>query len=250
MEISDKFIQDFKNFISKSVEEVIKDSTSREKIDKSFGDYDYYSPADKKLEAKIREYITMQFPTHSILGEELGLKNNNSDYIWFIDPIDGTKFYVNDVPMWTITIALQKNGETIFGIVYHYSTGEFYHATKGKGAFCNQTKLSVQKEKDPMKMIVSFDMTFKNTKRESIESQVLSELIDLSNNFYRIRMIGSGSLSLAWLAKGYFHKYICPIRAKDTFIDIAAGLLIAEEAGAKANIVKVSEDLERVEVGM
>lgn len=99
--------------------------------------------ADKKTESFIREALEKHFPDHGIFGEEFGQKTGTSDYLWVIDPIDGTRSFISGMPLYGMLIALLIKGKPTMGIVRMPELDEVYHATP-KGAFLNQnTPISV-----------------------------------------------------------------------------------------------------------
>lgn len=99
--------------------------------------------ADKKAEQAIIETISAKFPDHAFLGEETGLSKSHSDYLWIIDPIDGTKNFIDGIPLWGNLIALMYKGEIVAGVSNVPAMGEMLWAAKGKGAFLNGKRVHV-----------------------------------------------------------------------------------------------------------
>lgn len=99
--------------------------------------------ADKKTEEKIRAELEAVFPKHSILGEELGEVGADPDFVWTIDPIDGTRSFIRGIPLWGTLLGLLVKGEPAVGVVVLPAIGETYFAAKGQGAFCNGTQIHV-----------------------------------------------------------------------------------------------------------
>ena len=99
--------------------------------------------ADKKTEEMIREELSRAFPNHGILGEEFGEAISDSDYVWTIDPIDGTRSFIRGIPLWGTLLGLVERGEPVVGIMVLPVLGETYVAAKGMGAFCDGTQLHV-----------------------------------------------------------------------------------------------------------
>ncbi len=95
---------------------------------------DIVTDVDIFMETKIIEKIREWFPEHSIYSEEKGEIIGNSEYVWFIDPIDGTINFAANIPLFSTSVALKKNDETIFGLVIDYSQNDTYYAFAGKGA--------------------------------------------------------------------------------------------------------------------
>lgn len=100
--------------------------------------------ADKETEEIIRNHITQNFPNASFVGEEFGGSFTQGD-VWIIDPIDGTKNFIRGIPMWSILIALWRDGEIIAGLSYMPGINEMLYAEKGIGAFLNDRKIATSK---------------------------------------------------------------------------------------------------------
>ena len=99
--------------------------------------------ADKKTEEAIRFDIERSYPDHGIIGEEFGEVSQKSDYVWTIDPIDGTRSFIRGIPLFGTLISLLKNGEPIIGVMVLPALRETYWALKGEGTFCNGHQLHV-----------------------------------------------------------------------------------------------------------
>lgn len=99
--------------------------------------------ADKKAEQAIIETISAKFPDHAFLGEETGRSESHSDYLWIIDPIDGTKNFIDGIPLWGNLIALMHKGEVVVGVSNMPAVGEMLWAAKGKGAYLNGKRVRV-----------------------------------------------------------------------------------------------------------
>ena len=107
---------------------------------------DFVSAADIQSEKILINELSRAYPDYDILAEEAGeIKNSKNDnpLKWIIDPLDGTTNFLFGIPHFAISIALQKNGETLSGIVYNPITDDLFWAVKGKGAFCNNKRLRV-----------------------------------------------------------------------------------------------------------
>lgn len=99
--------------------------------------------ADKEAEDVIIERINAEFPEDGFYGEESGVSNEKSERTWYIDPIDGTTNFANGLPIFAISIALEKGGEIVSSVVYNPITNSMYYAEKGKGAYYNDKKIKV-----------------------------------------------------------------------------------------------------------
>ena len=109
---------------------------------------------DKKSEEAIINFVRKEFPSHSILAEESGKQEFSSEYIWIIDPIDGTTNYAHGLPIFSVSIGVQKNNEVICGVVYDVMRDAFFSAEIGNGAFCNNRKINVSNNDDLRKSVL------------------------------------------------------------------------------------------------
>src|SRR6202042_2659829 len=99
--------------------------------------------ADVRCETAIREIIEARFPAHGFYGEESGLHRQDADYLWIVDPIDGTKAFVREYPMFSTQIALMRKGEVVLGVSSAPIYGEVAYAERGRGAYLNGKPVSV-----------------------------------------------------------------------------------------------------------
>lgn len=188
---------------------------------------------DKKIEKDFRDLMLSKFPQIGIRGEEFEDFLPDSEYVWNIDPIDGTKFFAKGIPFWSITISLLHFGKPILGLVYNPVSKQLYSAIKGGGAFLNDKKIFVSEETDLAKLQVNFDLALGKNDFVNESLDVLEIFSNLAKNCYRIRMIGNGAYSLAWLAQGLFGVYVDVMRHERKLVDVQAGFLLALEAGAE-----------------
>ena len=143
MNIDKKFIKELETLIITSYEKSkkLEKNIRKKELNDIVTDIDIFM--ENKIIAKIKE----NFPEHSIYSEEKGEVVGNSEYVWFIDPIDGTINFSTEIPLFSTSIALKKNDETVFGFIYDYSNNTSYYAIKGKGAYCNNKRI----DKGPVK---------------------------------------------------------------------------------------------------
>jgi myo-inositol-1(or 4)-monophosphatase len=188
---------------------------------------DLVTEVDKKSEAKIIEVIHSYFPEHNVLSEEIGNLNKSSDYVWIVDPIDGTVNYAHSVPVFCVSIALEVKKEVKLGLIYNPVSGEKFFSEKGKGAYIGEKKISVSdvsKLKDAL-LVTGFPYgAGENT----------DHCIDHFNNFIKfglpIRRLGSAALDMCYVACGRFDGFW---EVSLNPWDVAAGYLILNEAGGK-----------------
>ncbi|MCA9386138.1 hypothetical protein KC717_05820, partial [Candidatus Dojkabacteria bacterium] len=148
-----------------------------------------------------------------------------------MDPIDRTKFFAAGIPSWVVTIALTKGEEGKLGFIYNPNSQQLYSAIQGEGAYLNNERIELNKELDPAKLQVAID-TFQKFDDEDFYQEILTLNNKLVDTFYRVRALGTGALSLAWLSQGFFGAYVDYARKTSKQIDVVGGLLIASEAGA------------------
>ena len=187
-------------------------------------DKTFVTKVDTESEKSIIETIVRAFPKHAFLGEESGESGEKSDYLWVIDPLDGTSNFINGIPIFSVSIALQYKGETVVAVVYNPVTSSLFYASKDNGAFWNGNPIKVSDETE-----VNVVTTIGRSRLKEDENKMLSMLSSL-HEIGRVRILGSAALELAYLARGGTEVYI-NLGTKPW--DYSAGLLIAEEAGAQ-----------------
>lgn len=196
--------------------------------------YDIVTDVDLFMEKGIINLIKQLFPEHSIHSEESGENKTDSEYEWLIDPIDGTINFANNIPLYSTNIALNKNDETILGLIIIYNENNCYYAIKGKGAFCNREPIHVSQKEELKDSVITFCLTSHyNTER-------INEVLDiekmLADKVRGLRLIVSSSIELAWLASGKIDGYINIKASKG--VGSAAGRLLVEEAGGIVTNIK------------
>ncbi len=226
MDIDFEFAKKLKEKVLKIYEESknIKDIAIKNK-EKN----DIVTAVDVFMENEIIKIIKEWFPEHSIYSEECGELSNNSEYEWFIDPIDGTINFAAGIPLFSTSIALKKNDETIFGIVFDYNQNDVYYAIKGQGAFCNENKLNVSDNEKLSDGIISFCLTSHYSDKHI--KDVLKVEEKLASKVRRLRLVVSGAIELCWCASG---KIDGVLNVKPSIgVSSAAGKLFVQEAGGK-----------------
>ena len=191
---------------------------------------DFVSAADIQSEKILINELSRAYPDYDILAEEAGeIKNSKNDnpLKWIIDPLDGTTNFLFGIPHFAISIALQKNGETLSGIVYNPITDDLFWAVKGKGAFCNNKRLRVSVREKFGSCTIGTGIPHKGLKDHE---EYLVGLTKIMGNAAAIRRFGTASLDLVYVAAGKFDGFW----EKNLKIwDIAAGALIVTEAGGR-----------------
>jgi len=180
---------------------------------------------DKKSEKEILKFIKKKYPTHAILTEETGEIKKDSEYLWVIDPLDGTTNFAHGLPIFSVSIGVIKKDEIIAGVVYDVMQNIFYSAEKGSGAFANQQKINVSKNDDLGLgvLVTGFPYDVADNPDKAFE-----RFESLTRKARAVRRLGSAAIDFCYVAKGVFDGFwevsLHPW-------DICAGKLIAEEAG-------------------
>ena len=134
------------SFMKPAKTEVLKWFRGQYKIDVK-SDSSPVTIADRNAEEIIRKKIAKYFPGHGIIGEEFGNENTNAEWVWTIDPVDGTRSFIRGLPLFASMVALLHKGDPVLGIIELPALGETAWAVKGKGAFLNNKPLKVSKQK-------------------------------------------------------------------------------------------------------
>lgn len=186
--------------------------------------HDYVSEIDRSSEAQIVREIRRYHPDHAFLGEEGGAQGQ-SDYVWVIDPLDGTSNYLHGMPHYAISIAVQYKGRTEHAVVYDVVRDEMFHASRGSGAHLNNTRIRVSPRASLDSAIVATAFPFRQRGMMAVYTGIFS---DVYKKIEDIRRNGVASLDLAWVAAGRMDAYF-EIGLKPW--DVAAGALLVREAG-------------------
>ena len=205
---------------------IIRDFGEIEKLQVSRkGPGDFVTKTDKKVENVIIEELEKARPNYGFIAEETGEKKKDSEFNWIIDPIDGTSNFMHGIPHFAVSIALEKNGEIISGMICDPIKNENFYAEKGRGAYLNNRRIRVSSRKNldeiiglygcpPMSKIKG-NMFFDQIKKASL-------------HIHKLRNYGSAALDFAYVASGradfawYDHL---------KYWDYAAGQIILLEAG-------------------
>ncbi len=186
---------------------------------------DWVSTADRESENAIVAAIAEHRPNDAFLGEETGRSAGVSSRVWVIDPLDGTSNYLQHFPVWSVSIALRRNEETIAGVIYEPLRNLFFTAERGAGAYRNGERMAVSTHDRVEGSFLATGFPFRA--QEYVESYVaiFTDIIRISKG---VRRAGSAALDLAYTAAGvfdgFFEMHLAPW-------DVAAGALLVTEAG-------------------
>lgn len=214
--------------IAKEAGEIIREGFGNNfDVEFKTNDSNLVTDIDKASEKLIMNCIQKKFPGHNILAEESGEYQKNSEYTWVIDPLDGTSNFAHGLPIFSVSIGLQKNKETLAGVVYDVMQNIIYSAEKGSGSFANGQKITVSNN-DRLShslLVTGFPYNIKENPENAF-----AKFEALTRASRGMRRLGSAAIDFCYLAKGVFdgfwEVYLHPW-------DICAGKLIVEEANGK-----------------
>ncbi len=189
--------------------------------------HEILTKCDLMSEKIIIDTIKKNFPEHQILSEEKGDNKKRSNYLWTIDPIDGTTNFSIHNPLWSITLGLSYKNEIIFGIILAPMLDELYIAEKGKGAFLNGRKIMIKKSSKD-KVI----NTFCHGSKESDIKKAIKYYSHQKLNKLDCRQLGSAAIELAYVASSRIDSILIP--GANSW-DVTAGALLVREAGGKVS---------------
>ncbi|UCH22292.1 MAG: inositol monophosphatase [Deltaproteobacteria bacterium] len=189
-------------------------------------DIDLVTEADVQSEAVIIETIRNAFPDHTILAEEGGLKKGVTEYLWLIDPLDGTTNFAHQLNVFSISIAFCLRGDIAVGIVLTPVLGELFTAIKGNGAFLNGRPIHVSSTRSVADSLLATGFPYNI---RDLLDPITKRFMNCLKSSQGIRRIGSAAIDLCYVACGRFDGFWEQnLKPWDT----AAGMLVAKEAGA------------------
>jgi myo-inositol-1(or 4)-monophosphatase len=212
--------------ISKTAGEIIREGFGKQfQIEFKTNEKNLVTEIDKKSEKEILNFVSKKYPSHAILTEETGEIRKDSEYLWVIDPLDGTTNFAHGLPIFSVSIGVIKRNEIVAGVVYDVMQNIFYSAEKGSGAFANNKRIKVSNNnKLGLGVLVTgfpYDVADNPDKAfERFES--------LTKKARAVRRLGSAAIDFCYVARGVFDGFwevsLHPW-------DICAGNHILEEAG-------------------
>ncbi len=188
---------------------------------------DFVTDIDQKAEAAIIETLLTAYPTHGILAEESGSEHGaaGSDFVWIIDPLDGTTNFIHGFPVYCVSIALAVKGKVEQAVVYDPTRNDIFCATKGRGAYMNDRRIRVSKRTRLQECLISTGFPYRPGDKLKQHLSMLGEIISQTAG---VRRPGAAALDLAYVAAGFsdgfFESGLQPW-------DVAAGSLLVTEAG-------------------
>lgn len=218
---------------------LVKDFREVENLQVSMkGAGDFVSRADIAAEKIIRDELTGARPNYGWVGEESAEEEGTDPTRrWIVDPLDGTTNFLHGLPHWAISIALEHKGEVVAGVIYDPAKDEMFVAEKGQGAWLNDTRLRVSGRTRMIEAIFATGLPFGG---RSDLPETLKDLARLLPECAGVRRWGAAALDLAYVAAGRYEGFW---ERRLHAWDIAAGIIIAREAGAIVQPLVPGEDL-------
>lgn len=186
---------------------------------------DFVTEVDQRVEQQVIAIIKKAYPTHSIISEECGEIEGESDYQWIIDPIDGTRNFIHGYPHFAISIAIAYKNKIEHGVIYDPILQELFTASRGKGAQLNERRIRVSQRKSLSESLLSTGFAYRHIGENTTPSKVLHSIIPVCGD---IRRTGAATLDLAYVACG---RLDCYWEFGLHLWDMAAGVLLVKEAG-------------------
>lgn len=209
--------------------EILQDWASRFSVQEKSCAADVVTEADLESQQAIYTLIHSAFPAHAFLGEEgLNKSSDDSPYRWIIDPLDGTSNYVHGFPYYAVSIGLEHSGRLVGGIIYDPTRDDLYHASLGRGAWCNDRRLcvsSVSSMKQAL-LVASFPPG------AGPQTPAIQQFLKILPQAQTVQRTGSAAMNLAHLAAGRLDGF-WSYSLKPW--DVAAGAVILQEAGGRVS---------------
>jgi len=193
------------------------------------GPADFVSSADRRAEKILRKALAQAHPEFGMLLEETGIVDGTDDrHRWIVDPLDGTTNFLHGLPHFCISVALERDGQVVAGVVYDPVKDELFWAERGIGAYVNDRRLRVSNRSRIREGVFATGIPFQEIQDGSEHGKYLGQLGNVMGECAGIRRFGSTALDLAYVAAGRYDGYwengLHPW-------DVAAGVLLVREAG-------------------
>ena len=187
---------------------------------------DFVSAADLKAEQTIFEALAKARPGYGFLGEERGMiEGTDKTHTWIVDPLDGTTNFLHGIPQFCISIALEREGTIVAGVIYNPANEELFVAERGKGAFLNDQRIRVAARKRLADAVIACGLPHIGRGNIALGQR---ETATVQEKVAGLRRFGAAALDLAWVAAGRLDAYW--ERDLKSW-DMAAGILMVREAG-------------------
>jgi myo-inositol-1(or 4)-monophosphatase len=202
------------------------------------GPANFVSSADRRAEETLYQELSRARPGYSFLGEEAGSRDGaDKSHRWIVDPLDGTTNFLHGIPQFAISIALEREGAVVAGLIYNPAVDEMFIAEKGKGAFMNEQRIRVAGRKRLAESVIACGLPHRGRGDLALGRRETSAV---QEHVAGLRRFGAAALDLAWVAAGrldgYWERDIQPW-------DMAAGLIVLREAGGFVSDCDGGEDM-------
>ena len=186
------------------------------------------SYVDKTAEEQIVKRLVELLPEAGFITEEETINKTGDVYNWIVDPLDGTTNFIHGLPVFSVSIALERNKELVLGVVYEINLDECFYAWKNGGAYLNGLPIEVSPHEEFSKTLIATGFPYYNFEKEDQYLKIVKELMQQCHG---IRRMGSAAVDMAYVACGRFDAYF---EYNINLYDIAAGAVIVREAGGTA----------------
>lgn len=214
----------FATTIARQAGQLLKEGLDRPREIRYKGAIDLVTEMDVAAEKVIVDAIRAAYPDHAILAEESGVTEGAAGYRWVVDPLDGTTNYAHGLPLFCVSIGLEKDGEPLLGVIYAPMLDELYAAEVGKGASLNgkPIKVSAIETLERSVLVTGFPPEVRE------KATNLAAFTSFITRSQAVRRLGSAAIDMAWVAAGRFDGFWEPRLAP---WDMCAGCVIIREAG-------------------
>lgn len=205
---------------------------------------DFVTEVGQASEAAIIDTLLTAYPGHGILAEESGKQHGaqDSDYVWIIDPLDGTTNFIHGFPYYCVSIALSVRGKMEHGVVYDPTRNDLFTATRGRGAFMNDRRMRVSKRTRLSECLLGTGFPYRPGDDFPGYMQMMAEVMQHTHG---LRRPGAAALDLAYVAAGFTDGFF---ETGLSIWDVAAGgLLVTEAGGLVGNFTGEADYLEQRE---
>jgi len=195
------------------------------------GLHDFVTEVDRETEAVVAGYLRKHFPAHAILAEETFAEAHEHEYRWVVDPLDGTTNFIHGVPIFAVSVAVEDRNGPVAGAVHDPVHDETFHARRGGGAYCNGEPIRCAEPARLDDALLATGFPFRELRRVHGYMAALEAFVRSTAG---LRRAGSASLDLAYVACGRYDGFW---EVGLSRWDIAAGVLLVEEAGGAVSDV-------------
>ncbi|MBI1768866.1 MAG: inositol monophosphatase [Bacteroidetes bacterium] len=194
------------------------------------------SYVDKESERKLVSSLKKILPGAGILGEEGTDTKSENEYLWIIDPLDGTTNFLHGVPIFAISVALMRNDKPVLGVVYEVSHKECFHAIESGKAYCNEKEIRVSAISSLEESLLATGFPYYHTEKKDQYLDIIKTFLEKTHG---IRRLGSAAIDLAYVACGRLEGFFeYDLKAWD----VAGGAFILQQAGGKVTDFKGADN--------